>query len=55
MELSHDVKRLIDVGRALRLSRGWAPRERWPRERLERHQREAVDAIVRHAVARRPV
>jgi phenylacetate-CoA ligase len=54
MELSHDVKRLIDVGRALRLSRGWAPRERWPRERLERHQREAVDAIVRHAVARSP-
>ena len=29
-------------------------RERWPRERIERRQRERIDAIVRHAVARSP-
>jgi phenylacetate-CoA ligase len=54
MDLSYDAKRLIDVARALRLARAAAERERWPRERLVRHQQEAVDAIVRHAVARSP-
>ena len=55
MDVPDEAKRLIDVGRALRMARAIAPRERWPRERLERHQREGVDAIVRHAIARSPL
>jgi phenylacetate-CoA ligase len=54
MELRHEAKRLTDVARAARMARATAPRERWPREQLERHQRAGVDAIVRHAIARSP-
>jgi hypothetical protein len=54
MELRDEVRRLIDVGRALRTARAIAPRACWPRERLERHQREGIDAIVRHAMAHSP-
>ncbi len=54
MEPRYEATRLIDLGCTLRAAPKLAARERWPRERLERHQREAVDALVRHAVARSP-
>jgi hypothetical protein len=49
MRLEYELKRLGDVRRGLRLARTLAERERWPRERLERHQRAAVDADRRTA------
>jgi phenylacetate-CoA ligase len=54
MDLPYDLKRLIDVARALRLAKAAGERERWPRERLARYQQEAVDATVRHAMAGSP-
>jgi phenylacetate-coenzyme A ligase PaaK-like adenylate-forming protein len=55
MRLGYQRKRLGDVAHGRRLAKTLAERERWPRERLERHQREAVDAIVRHAAAHSPL
>ena len=54
MRLGYQAKRLADVTGGLREARRLAEGERWPRERIERHQREGVDAIVRHAVAESP-
>jgi phenylacetate-coenzyme A ligase PaaK-like adenylate-forming protein len=47
--MSYHRKRIVDVARALRTARELGERERWPRERLEAHQREQLDALVRHA------
>ncbi|HEY3186357.1 MAG TPA: hypothetical protein VGJ70_02705, partial [Solirubrobacteraceae bacterium] len=55
MRLEYQMKRLGDVRRGALLARTLAERARWPRDRLERHQREAVDAIARHAAARSPL
>jgi phenylacetate-coenzyme A ligase PaaK-like adenylate-forming protein len=52
--MSYKVKRVIDVGRALKEGRALAERERWPRERLEAYQRERLAELVRHAVAHAP-
>jgi phenylacetate-CoA ligase len=54
MRPSYNVTRLVDVARGLKWARARAEQERWPRERLERHQRERVDAIARHAIAHSP-
>jgi phenylacetate-coenzyme A ligase PaaK-like adenylate-forming protein len=47
--MSYRLKRIVDVGRALRMARELQQHERWPRERLEAHQREQLEALVRHA------
>jgi phenylacetate-CoA ligase len=47
--MSYRRKRIIDVGRALRMARELEERERWPRERLQAHQRERLAALVDHA------
>jgi phenylacetate-coenzyme A ligase PaaK-like adenylate-forming protein len=52
--MGYRAKRLIDVMRGLRAARALAERERWPRGRLERHQGERLEAIVRHAAAHSP-
>jgi phenylacetate-CoA ligase len=54
VRLGYQAKRLADVTGGLREARRLAEGERWARERIERHQREGVDAIVRHAVAESP-
>jgi hypothetical protein len=54
MDLAYQRKRLVDVARSVRLSKALAEQERWPRERLERHQRERIDALVRHAASESP-
>lgn len=47
-------RRLADVAGGLRLARGLAERERWPRERLRRYQQERLEAVVRHAAESSP-
>lgn len=42
-------KRLRDLAAALGSGRALAERERWPRDRLERYQRQRLEALVRHA------
>ena len=54
MDLSYQRKRLADVVRSVRLSKELAKQDRWPRERLEAHQRGLIDDLVRHAVAHSP-
>jgi phenylacetate-CoA ligase len=54
MRLRYHRRRLGDFAASLRLSRELSARERWPRERLERHQHERLDALVRHAAAHSP-
>jgi phenylacetate-CoA ligase len=54
MDVGYQAKRLVDVGRALRAARVLGGQERWPRERLERHQRERLNALVSYAVERSP-
>jgi phenylacetate-coenzyme A ligase PaaK-like adenylate-forming protein len=54
MDVGYQAKRLVDVGRALRAARALAERERWPREGLERHQQQRLDALVRYAVEHSP-
>lgn len=54
MRLAYQRRRVADVGAALSLSRELAARERMSRSLLEAHQRERVDALVRHAVAHSP-
>lgn len=40
--------------RELRLARGLAERERWPKERLRRYQQGRLEAVVRHAMEHSP-
>jgi phenylacetate-CoA ligase len=54
MDVGYQAKRLVDVGRGLRVARALAERERWPRERLERHQQKRLNALVRYAVEHSP-
>jgi putative adenylate-forming enzyme len=46
--------RLIEAGRAVRAGKKLAAHDRWDAERLARHQRERLLAIVRHAAAHSP-
>jgi phenylacetate-coenzyme A ligase PaaK-like adenylate-forming protein len=46
------LRRRADVVRMLRLARRLGARERWPHERLRQFQQDAVDAVVRDAIAR---
>jgi phenylacetate-coenzyme A ligase PaaK-like adenylate-forming protein len=48
------MTRVADFAVAVRRSRELAAREQWPRDRLERFQRERFDALVRHARERSP-
>jgi phenylacetate-CoA ligase len=48
------IARVGEVARGMRAMRAARGRERWPRERMRAHQAAAVDALVRHAVARSP-
>ena len=50
----HRRRRMADFAGGLRLARELAERERWPKERLRRHQQERLEAVVRHAVAHSP-
>lgn len=54
MDIGYQAKRLVDVGRAVRTARALAEQERWPRERLERHRQERLDALVRYAIEHSP-
>ena len=48
------MSRLVDLARATGAMKAARPRERWPAERMREHQAQAVDELVRHAVARSP-
>jgi phenylacetate-coenzyme A ligase PaaK-like adenylate-forming protein len=52
--MGYRLKRLQDFARGLRESRALAERERWPRERLERFQRERLTELAEHAAALSP-
>jgi phenylacetate-CoA ligase len=53
--MGYRIKRLQDMARALRASKGeLAERERWPRERLERFQRDRLAELARHASTHSP-
>ena len=54
MGLDYNRKRLTDVVRALKAARAAAERERWPRERLERHQDERLQQLAAYARERSP-
>lgn len=54
MRASYTIKRLTDTTRGLRAERQGRAAEGWSRERLEAHQRQKLQDLVRHAVARSP-
>jgi phenylacetate-CoA ligase len=54
MRPSYQARRLGDFGRALRLSRRLAAREKWDRPRLQAWQEAQARAMVGHAVTRSP-
>ena len=54
MRIGYHRRRLADFAGGLRLARELAARERWPKERLRRHQQERLETVVRHAVAHSP-
>ena len=54
MRIGYHRRRLADFAGGLRLARELAERERWPKERLRRHQQERLETVVRHAVAHSP-
>jgi phenylacetate-CoA ligase len=55
MRLGYHRRRVADLAVGLRQARAGAERERWPRDRLERFQRERLDALVRHAARHSPL
>jgi phenylacetate-coenzyme A ligase PaaK-like adenylate-forming protein len=54
MDPGYEAKRLIDVARAVRISKRLAAHDRRPREEIERVQRERLDALLRHAKQHSP-
>jgi phenylacetate-CoA ligase len=52
--MGYRMKRLQDFARGVRAAGELAERERWPRERLERFQRERLTELARHAAAHSP-
>lgn len=54
MRPAYTRKRLADALRAVKLEPSLRARDAWSRERLEGHQRERLQGIVRHAAARSP-
>ncbi len=54
MRIGYHRRRLGDFAGGMRLARELAARERWPCERLRRHQQERIEAVVRHAVGHSP-
>jgi len=54
MGLGYHRRRLAGFVAGMRLARRFGEAERWPRERLCRHQQERVETVVRHAVRYSP-
>lgn len=54
MRIGYHQRRLADFAAGLRLARELTERERWPQERLRRHQQGRLDALVRHAAEHSP-
>jgi phenylacetate-CoA ligase len=54
MRIRYHRRRLADFLGGMRLSRELVEQERWPRERLRRHQQQRLQALVRHAVEHSP-
>ncbi len=54
MRADDTIKRLTDTARGLRAERRGRGVEEWSRERLEAHQRQELQKLIRHAVARSP-
>ena len=52
--MGYRTKRLQDFATGVRESKALLERERWPRERIERHQRERFEELARHAAERAP-
>jgi phenylacetate-CoA ligase len=54
MRVGYHRRRLADFLGGMRLARELAGHERWPRERLGRHQRERLETLVGHAAGHSP-
>ena len=54
MRVGYHRRRLVDFLGGMRLARELAGHERWPRERLGRHQRERLETLVGHAAGHSP-
>jgi phenylacetate-CoA ligase len=54
MRIGYHRRRLADFLGGMRLSRELAEHERWPKDRLRRHQQERLEVLVRHAVEHSP-
>lgn len=54
MRIGYHRRRLADFAKGMRLSRELAERERWPEEKLRRHQQDRFDALARHAAEHSP-
>ena len=54
MRIGYHRRRLADFAAGFKLARELTERERWPEERLRRHQQERLDALVRHAMRHSP-
>ena len=52
--MGYRIKRLQDFARGVRAARELAERERWPRDRLDRFQRERLSELARYAAERSP-
>ena len=54
MRLGYQRRRMAGFAAGMRLVRKFGESERWPRERLRRHQQERAETMVRHAVRQSP-
>ena len=55
MRIGYHRRRLADFAAGFRLAaKALTEHERWPKERLRRHQQERLQALIRHAVAHSP-
>jgi putative adenylate-forming enzyme len=54
MRIGYHRRRLADFAAGFRVAKRLTERERWPTERLRRHQQERLDALVRHAAGHSP-
>jgi phenylacetate-CoA ligase len=52
--MGYRSKRLQDFGRGMRESKVLLERERWPRERIDAHQRERLAELMSHAAEKSP-
>ncbi len=52
--MGYRIKRLQDFARGVRQSKALLERERWPREQIERFQRDRLEELARYAAERAP-